>query len=115
MGEDMMDVSVVHGGAEQPLLISPLHRSNERICSRLIHTHPSTVRDALPLRLNKARKVSTHHNVTCTPVQGHTKVLDIPILSKKILQILLGSLLIQSSDDDDPSFDGYLMKEQLMI
>jgi len=53
----------------------------------------------------------THHNITCTPVQSHTEVLDIPIFSKEILQILLGSLLIQSSHNDNPTLDSCLLED----
>lgn len=48
----------------------------------------------------------THHHVTCTPVQGHAQVLYISVLAIQILQVLLGSFLIQSRDNDDPPFDG---------
>jgi hypothetical protein len=53
----------------------------------------------------------THHHVTCTPVQGHAKVLDISVLAIQILQVLLGSFLIQSRDNDDPPFDSCIVVE----
>ena len=87
----------------------------------LRHSEPSTHIPQSGVAMteqSRKREVSTHHNVTCTPVQGHTKVLDISILPEKILQILLGSFLIQSSNDDDPSFDGCMLEDkcdELMI
>jgi len=61
---------------------------------------------------SRKSEVSTHHNVTCTPVQGHTKVLDVSVFAEKILQVLLGSFLIQSGNDDDPSFDGCMLEDK---
>ncbi len=54
----------------------------------------------------RARWGWTHHNVTCAPVERHGQVLHFAVVPKQVLQVLLGRLLVDAGDDDDPSLDG---------
>lgn len=60
--------------------------SHDQVLPRLV-LQPERIPVPLPSVpvLVYARRMSTYHNITCTPVQSHTKVLDIPILPEKIL------------------------------
>lgn len=40
-------------------------------------------------------------------IQRHTEVFDGPKVGKLVVQVLLGALLVQARDKNDPSLDGY--------
>ncbi len=48
---------------------------------------------------------STYLDISSPSVQVQMQVFDLPVLAKHILDILLGRLLVQIGDDDDPALD----------
>lgn len=49
---------------------------------------------------------STYHDITRSTVESHREVAHLAELAKLVLEVLLGSLLVQAGHDNDPSLDG---------
>lgn len=54
----------------------------------------------------------THLDVTCPPVEVEMKILDGSEVCELLLDVLLGRLLVDVGNQDDPSLDGFRATER---